>query len=223
MAALARKQQTSPAEILDLIAARKAELPELLKRQNEEAELSISSGDESAYRTAVAAVTACNTDIARLQSALVGATGRAKEAREAEQRAAATALRQHISKLLEQRLPVAERIERAITELVKGWRELIEISDGALTAYPGGPPPSGLALSNTELIALVAGEMARLGNVAPITGRAVVGRQIPSLPARRVPDFMLMGMPERITPLRVEIERANETARNHMEGKRHAA
>jgi hypothetical protein len=223
MAAPARKPQASPAEILDLIAARKAELPALLKRQNEEAERSITSNDESEYRAAVDAVAAAHRDIERLQSAMVGANARSREQAEAQQRAAQAAVRERISKLLEQRLPVAEKIEKAITTLVQAWRELIEISDRALAAYPGGPPPSGLALSNSELIILVAGEMARLGNVPPITGRPVIGRQIPSLPAPRSPDFMLQGMPERITPLRVAIERANETARNHMEGKRNAA
>jgi hypothetical protein len=223
MAAPARKQQATPAEILDLIAARKAELGELLRRQNAAADESIVSGEEAGYQAAVAAVTACNADISRLQSALVGANARSREQAEAAQRAAQAAVRERVGTLLEQRLPVAEKIEKAITTLVQAWRELIEISDKALTAYPGGPPPSGLALSNSELITLVAGEMARLGNVPPITGRPVVGRQIPSLPAPRSPDFMLAGMPERITPLRVEIERSNQLARSIMENKAHAA
>ena len=223
MAAPARKQQATPAEILDLIAARKAELGELLRRQNAAADESIVSGEEAGYQAAVAAVTACNADISRLQSALVGANARSREQAEAAQRAAQAAVRERVGTLLEQRLPVAEKIEKAITTLVQAWRELIEISDKALTAYPGGPPPSGMALSNFELSALVAAEMFRLGSVPPITGRPVIGRQIPSLPGPRSPDFMLVGMPERITPLHVGIEQANQTARNHMEGKRNAA
>jgi hypothetical protein len=171
----------------------------------------------------VANVAALHREIERLQSALIGATARSAAEREAQQRAAHAAQVERVSKLLEQRLPVAERIEKAITDLVKGWQDLIKISDEALTVYPGGPPPSGLALSNSELITLVAGEMARLGNVPPITGRPVIGRQIPSLPAPRSPDFMLAGTPERITPLRVGIEQANQTARNHMEAKSNAA
>jgi hypothetical protein len=207
---------------LDLIAAAKAKRSILERRQAEEADQSISSGDDSKYNAVVAEMAALHQEIDRLQSAMVGATNRNKEAREAEQRAAAASLREHISKLLEQRLPVAEKIEKAITALVQAWRELIELSDKALTAY-GGPPPSGLALSNFELSQLLAAELFRLGSVPPITGRPVIGRQVPSLPTPRSPDFMLQGMPERITPLRVQIERANETARNHMEGKRNAA
>jgi hypothetical protein len=224
-AAPARKPATlpSPAELLDLIAQRKAELPELLRKQNDAAEQSIISGNEGDYIDAVGRVAALHREIERLQSAMIGATARTREAAEAQQRAVHAAQVERVSKLLEQRLPVAERIEKAIIDLVKGWHDLIEISDEALTVYPGGPPPSGLALSNSELIALVAGEMARLGNVPPITGRPVIGRQIPSLPAPRAPDFMLMGTPERITPLRVGLEQANQTARTHMEGRKDAA
>jgi hypothetical protein len=212
-----------PAEILEQIADLKAQKPELERRMGEEAELSVSSGDDTRYNAAVDALVAHDQNVRRLEAALSGAEARSKEEARAQRLAAAASLRAHVGKLLDQRLPVAEKIEKAITDLVRGWRELIELSDKALTAYPGGPPPSGLALSNSELITLVAGEMARLGNVPPITGRPVVGRQTPSLPAPRSPDFMLAGMPERITPLRVQIERANETARNHMEGKQHAA
>ena len=224
MAAFARKSAPlQPAELLDLIAQRKGELPALLRKQNEAAEQSISSGDETEYQAAVAAMATAHRDIARFEAALSGANARSREQAEAQQRAAAASLRAHVGKLLDQRLPVAERIEKAITTLVQAWRELIEISDKALTAYPGGPPPSGMALSNFELSALVAAEMFRLGSVPPITGRPVIGRQIPSLPGPRSPDFMLVGMPERITPLHVGIEQANQTARNHMEGKRNAA
>src|SRR5262245_19488506 len=113
MPAPARKQTSppTPGELLDLIAQRKAELPELLRKQNDAAEQSVVSGDDAGYMAAVAAVAALHREVERLQSAMVGATARSREAAEAQQRAAQAALRQHISELLEQRLPVAERIE----------------------------------------------------------------------------------------------------------------
>src|SRR6516164_4886161 len=101
MAAPARKQQATPAEILDLIAARKAELGELLRRQNAAADESIVSGEEAGYQAAVAAVTACNADISRLQSALVGANARSREQAEAAQRAAAAAARERFYRIID--------------------------------------------------------------------------------------------------------------------------
>jgi hypothetical protein len=224
MAAPARKSAAlQPPEILDLIAARKAELPGLLSKQNEAAEQSIASNDETEYRAAVAAVTACNTDIARLQSALVGATGRANEAREAEQRAARASLIAHVGKLLDQRVAIVAKIEGAIGELVRGWHELITLSDKALAAYPNGPPPGGLALSNMELVALVSAEMFRQGGTVPITGRPQLERLPPTIPGPKCPDYMLLNQPEKITKLSVAIEQANNLARSVMEGKRNAA
>ena len=100
---------------------------------------------------------------------------------------------------------------------------LIELSDKALVAFPGGPPPSGLLFSNAELIQALSHELARQGNVPPITGRPVIGRMVPSLPGPRSPDFMLIAQPEKITKLSVVIEQANNLARSIMEGKRNAA
>jgi len=116
MAAPVRKQQPSPAEILDLIAARKAELPGLLSRQNEAAEQSIVSGDDAGYQAAVAAVAAQHREIERLQSALVGANARSREMAEAQQRAAAAAVRERVGKILDQRVATVAKIEAAITE-----------------------------------------------------------------------------------------------------------
>jgi hypothetical protein len=106
MPAAARKPSTNlptPAELLDLIAARKAELPALLKRQNETAEASVASGDESQYNEAVAAMAAAHRDIERLQAALVGATARSREEAEAQQRAAAAAIRERFYKRIDGR------------------------------------------------------------------------------------------------------------------------
>jgi hypothetical protein len=95
MAAPARKQTSppSPAEILELIAQREGELPELLRKQNDAAEQSIISGDEAGYQATVAAVVKCNTDIVRLEAALAGAEARDKEAAKAQRLAARAAAR----------------------------------------------------------------------------------------------------------------------------------
>jgi hypothetical protein len=225
MAAPARKQSLpSPAEILELIAAKKAELPGLLSRQNEAAEQSITSGDEAGYQAAVAAVTACNTDIARLQSALVGAHARSREQAEAQQRAARAAQCERVSKILDERVATVAKIEAAIAELVRGWRELIELSDKALVAYPNGPPPIGMALTNGELIQLLGAELFRQGATVPVTGRPQLARLPPTIPGPKCPDFMLLNQPEKITKLSVAIEQANNLARSIMEGSRsHAA
>jgi hypothetical protein len=224
MAVPARKQSSppSPAEILELIAARKAELPGLLSRQNEAAEQSITSGDEAGYQAAVAAVTACNTDIARLQSALVGANARSREQAEAQQRAAQAAVRERVGKILEQRVATVARIESATAELVKGWRELVELSDRAHGQIPGGAL-QGMALSNAELIQLLGAELFRQGSTPPVTGRPMLERMVPSLPPPKCPNYLWINQPEMIPKLSTAIEQANKTALNHMEGKRNVA
>jgi hypothetical protein len=80
-----------------------------------------------------------------------------------------------------------------------------------------------MALQNMELTQLLAAELYRQSAVAPITGRPQFERQPPTLPTPRSPNHLLLAQPEKITPMRVEIERANQTARNYMEGKRNAA
>jgi hypothetical protein len=225
MAAPARKLQSlpSPAELLDLIAQRKGELPALLKAQNEAAERSVSTNDETEYRAAVDAVVAANRDVERLQQALIGATARNREQAEAAQRAAQAAVRERVGKLLDQRTAIVTRIENAISELVGGWRELIALSDKAHAAYPNGPPPIGLALSNGELIQLVGAELYRLGGVVPVTGTPQLGRMVPTLPGPKCPDYMLIHQPEKITKLSVAIEQANALARSVMENKQQTA
>jgi hypothetical protein len=225
MAVAARKSAPlQPAEILDLIAAAKSKLPDLLRKQHEAAEASITSPEaEERYKACVADIAAAHATIERLQSAMVGATNRNKEAREAEQRAAAAAVRAHVGKLLDQRVAIVARIEGAIGEFVKGWHELIVLSDKALVAYPNGPPPGGLALSNMELVALVSAELYRQGGTVPVTGRPQLERLPPTIPGPKCPDYMLLNQPEKITKLSVAIEQANNLARSIMEGKRNVA
>jgi hypothetical protein len=206
-----------------LIAAAKTALPGLLKRQSETAERSVSSGDETEYRGAVDAVATQHREIERLQAALIGATGRAQEAREAEQRAARASLVAHVGKLLDQRIAIVARIETAIGEFVKGWHELIALSDKALTAYPNGPPPGGLALSNMELVALVSAELYRQGGTVPVTGRPQLERLPPTIPGPKCPNYLWINQPEQIPKLSTAVEQANALARSIMEGKRNAA
>jgi hypothetical protein len=225
MATSTRKPQASlpsPAELLDLIAQRKAELPGLLKVQNDAAEQSVVTGDDAGYLAAVAAVTACNTDIARLQSAMVGATARTREVAEAQQRAVQAAARERVSKILDERVGTVAKIEAAIAELVRGWHELIEQSDRALVAFPNGPPPTGMALTNGELIQLLGAELFRQGATVPVTGRPQLARLPPTLPGPKSPDYMMIHQPEKITKLSAVIEQANNLARSIME-KKHAA
>jgi hypothetical protein len=224
MAATARKQTLppTPAEILDLIAAKKAELPGLLKQQNDAAEQSIVSGDDSGYQAAVAAVVACNTDIARLESALAGAEARNRAEAKAQRLATQAAARERVSKILDERVGTVAKIESAIAELVRGWHELIEQSDRALAAFPNGPPPTGMALTNGELIQLVGAELFRQGATVPVTGRPQLERLPPTLPGPKSPDYMMIHQPEKITKLSVVIEQANNLARSIMENK-HAA
>ena len=224
MTAPARKQSLpSPAELLDLISARKAELPALLAKQNEAAEQSVTSGDETEYQAAVAAVAAQHREIERLQSALVGANARSREMAEAQQRLAQAAARERFYKIIDHRSEIVAKIETAIGDLVKGWRELIELSDKAYTAYPNGPPPTGMALTNGELIQLLGAELFRQGATVPVTGRPQLERLPPTIPGPKCPDFMLLHQPEKITKLSVVIEQANNLARSIMEGKRNAA
>jgi hypothetical protein len=225
MAALVRKQAAplQPGEILDLIATRKAELSGLLVKQNEAADQSITSGDDAGYQAAVAAVAACNTDISRLQSALIGANARSREQAEAAQRAAAAAARERFYRIIDRRPAIVARIETAIGDLVKGWRELIELSDKAHGAFPNGPPPIGIALSNGELVQLVGAELFRQGATVPVTGRPQLERLPPTIPGPKCPDFMLLNQPEKITKLSTAIEQATNLARSIMEAKANAA
>jgi hypothetical protein len=102
----------------------------------------------------VAELTAVHQEIARLEAALTGAEARSKQQAKAQQIAAQAAVRARVGKLLDERLSAVTRIETAVTDLVKGWRELIQLSDKAFVAFPNGPPPSGTALTNAELIQL---------------------------------------------------------------------
>ena len=223
MAAPVRKQQPSPAEILDLIAARKAELGELLKRQNAAADESIVSGDEAGYQAAVAAVTACNAHISRLQSALVGANARTRELAEAQQRAAQAALRERFYKADDRLLPLAKKMENKIAEFVQVFREYVVAADEAYAAYPNAPAPTGLGLTNTEIMQQVGAELYRVGATVPVTGRPQLERLPPTIPGAKCPDFMMIAQPEKITPFSVVIEQCVQTARNYMENKQHAA
>jgi hypothetical protein len=226
MAAPVRKAQPtppSPAEILEQIEALRAQEPELNQRMEEEAELSVTSGDETRYKAAVDAKVAHHQNITRLEAALAGAEARTKQEARAQQLAAQAAVRARVGKVLDERLATVAKIESAIGDLVKGWRELIELSDKAYAAYPNGPPPSGMALSNMELIQLVGAELYRQGATVPITGRPIVERLPPTIPGPKCPDYMLLLQPQKIVPLSTAIERANELARNVMEGKRNAA
>jgi hypothetical protein len=221
MATALRKPPPSPAEILELIEAKKAQVPVLTLRQAEEAEASISSGDDTRYNSVVAEMSSLHAEIVRLESALVGAEARSKQQAKAQQLAAQAAVRARVSKLLDERLSSVTKIETAIVDLVKGWRELIQLSDKAFVAYPNGPPPSGTALTNAELIPLVAAELYRLGATVPITGRPVTERLAPTLPGPKCPDYMLLAQPEKIVPLSTAIEQSNALTRNLMNGAPH--
>jgi hypothetical protein len=226
MPAAARKPSTnlpSPAELLELIAQRKAELPTLLKRQNEAAEASVASGDESEYRAAVDAVAALHGDIERLQAALIGATARNKEEAERQQRAAAAAVRERFYKRIDERLPLARKIESKIGEVVRLWHEWIAVNNKAHEEYPNGQPPTGMALTNSEAIQQFATELYRQGATVPITGRPQLERLPPTIPGARSPDYMLLNQPEKITPFSTVIEQANALARTTVEAKANAA
>jgi hypothetical protein len=222
MPAAARKQASlpSPAEILDLIAARKAELPALLKEQTEAAEQSITSGDKTQYCSAVDAVKAAHADIERLQVALIGATARSREAAEARQRAAQAAIRERFYKRIDERLPLARKIEGKITELVHLWHEWIAVNTKAYEEYPNGPPPTGLGLTNSEALHQFAAELYRQGGVAPVTGRPQLERLPPTIPGARCPDFMMLAQPEKIASFSGVIGQANAHARTVVESKK---
>jgi hypothetical protein len=202
---------------------RKAELPGLLKVQNDAAEQSVVTGDDAGYLAAVAAVTACNTDIARLQSAMVGATARTREAAEAQQRAAQAAVRERFYKCIDQRPPLAKKIEDKIGELVALWREWIAVNTKAFEEYPNGPPPTGLAMTNAEAVQQWATELYRQGATVPVTGRPQLERLPPTIPGAHSPDYMLIHQPDKITPFSTVIEQANALARTTMEAKANAA
>jgi hypothetical protein len=223
---MARKSEPatlSPAEILEQLEALRAQEPALNRRMEEEADLSITSGDDTQYRAAVDALAAHHADKARLEAALSGAEARTEAEAKAQRLAARAAQVERVGKFLDQRTAIVEKIETAVGELVKEWRALIALSDKAYAAFPNGPPPQGMALQNMELTQLLAAELYRQSAVAPITGRPQLERQPPTLPSPRCPNHLLLAQPEKITPLRVEIERANNLARSIMEQKANAA
>jgi hypothetical protein len=154
---------------------------------------------------------------------MVGATARSREQAEAQQRAARAAQVERVSNILEQRVATVAKIEAAIAELVRGWHELVEISDKALVAFPNGPPPTGMALTNGELIQLLGAELFRQGATVPVTGRPQTERLPPTLPGPKSPDYMMIHQPEKIAKLSVVIEQANALARTTMEAKQNAA
>jgi hypothetical protein len=220
MTAAARKQTfpPSPAEILDLIAAKKAELPELYRRQNEAAEQSITSPEaEERYKACVADIAALHADVTRLEAALTGAEARSKEEARAQRQAAQAAMRERFYKRIDERPPLAKKIEGKITELVQLWHEWIAVNNKAYEEYPNGPPPTGLALTNSEATAQWATELYRQGATIPVTGRPQLERLPPTIPGARSPDYMLIHQPEKIASFTTVIEQANATARNHVE------
>jgi hypothetical protein len=226
MPAAVRKQALlpSPTEILDLIAARKAELPELLKRQNAAAEESISSPEaEERYQAAVADIAALHADIVRLEAALSGAEARTMREAKAQQLAAQAAIRERFYKRIDQRLPLARKMESKIGELVQLWHEWIAVNNKAHEEYPNGSPPAGMALTNSEAIQQFATELYRQGATVPITGRPQLERLAPTIPGARCPDFMLLAQPEKITPFSTVVEQANALARTTVEAKANAA
>jgi hypothetical protein len=222
MPVIARKA-LQPAEILEQLETLRAQEPELLRRMNEEAELSISSQNDTRYKAAVEAKVAHDQNITRLQSALAGAEARSKEEAKAQRLAAAAAVRERFFKVIDQRQPLAQKMQDKITELVRLWRDWIEINNKACIAYPDGPPPTGMGLTNSEALQQFATELYRQGATVPVTGRPQLERLPPTIPGARSPDYMLIHQPERIVPFTTVIEQANNLAHSIMEGKRNAA
>jgi hypothetical protein len=222
MATPVRKQQPTPAEILEQLEALRAQEPELNRRMEQEAELSVSSGDDTRYKAAVDAKVAHDQNIRRLEAALSGAEHRSKAEAAKARQAAEAAVRERFYKAMDRLAPSARELESAIANFVQKYRAHFKNCDEAHVAYPNGPAPSGLGLSNTEIVQQVAAELYRVGATAPVTGRPQLERLPPNIPGAQCNNFMFIAQPEKITPLSVVVEQCVQTARNYMEPK-HAA
>jgi hypothetical protein len=224
MAAPARKPQSlpTPAEIIEQLEALRAQKPELHRRMQEEAELSVGSGDKTRYDAAVEAVVAHDQNIRRLEAALSGAEARTKAEAKAQQLAAKAAADERFCKRME-RLPLsAQKVQDAAFAFVQAYSEHWKNADEAYVAYPNGPPPSGLGLTNTEIMQQVSAELYRVGATVPITGRPQLERQRPNIPGAAIHNHMLIHQPEKIPPFSVVVDQCVQTARNSLEVK-HAA
>ncbi len=222
MALAARKIEPAllPEQIRERLAAAKARHGQLTIRQMELAEESVQSPEvEKQYNQVVADMVAASGEIERLELALAGIERKAAQLQASEQLAEQTALRARVAKLLDQRMAPAKRFEAAIGEAVRCFREIVDLSDRALMAWPGRQPDGGAAFSNLEISSLVAAELFRQGHVAIVTGRPPSGRrEIPPLPAPKAPGLEFIDMPERVKPLAAAIEEANAFAKKVMEG-----
>jgi hypothetical protein len=221
--AVARKDPPAPIlpeELRDKIAAAKARFAQLTDQQAELAEASLTdTGAEKRYHATVAELSTTDAEIRRLETALASIERKASEALSFQQAQEQERLREREARLLGERIPVAKEFSEHLALAVEAFRKLSELSDRAFMAFPG-QQPQGAALGNAELVGLIAAEMFRLGAVAPVTGRAQVGRGVPSLPAPKAPGLEFLARPEAIKPLVAAIEEANTFAKAVMEGKR---
>jgi hypothetical protein len=218
-AAAARKQTAlpTPAEILELLAAAKAQRLELERKQEQAADQSIVSGDEAEYQVVVSALVANHREIGRLEAALSGAEARTKAEAKAQQLAAQAAMRERFYKNIDRLPPLARKMESKIAEFVQVFREYIEAADEAHVAYPNGPAPGGLGLSNLEIVQQVSAHLYRVGALAPITGRPQFERLPPNIPGAKCPNHLWLAQPELIPAFSVAVEQCVQAARGHLE------
>jgi hypothetical protein len=221
MAAAARTSEPTPASATRLASTQAAlqEATRKLTDLNEQRNAALLRDDNAAaiaFGVEAANVKlsiAAHADKIELLKALV-----AKDEQERRTKERADLI-ERVGKMLDERMATVAKIESAIGNLVRGWRQLIEQSDRAYSAYPNGPPPTGFALTNGELIQLLGAELFRQGATTPVTGRPQLERLPPTLPGPKCPDYMMLNQPEKITPLHTAIEQANAHARNVMESK----
>ena len=215
-----RKPQASPpspAEILDQVAALEAQEPELDRKLGEAAEESITSAEgQERYDAILAEKVALHQKTSRLRAALVGAEHRTKAEQEKARQAAEVAKRERFYKANDRLPPLARKMESKIVEFVQVFREYIKAADEAYAAYPNGPAPMGLGLSNTEILQQVSAELYRVGALAPITGRPQTERLPPNIPGAKCPNHLWLAQPELIPAFSVAVEQCVQAARKHV-------
>lgn len=220
---LARTKEAKPLlpeEIRSRLADAGDKMARLVADQMAAAEDITPAGDVK-YQAVCTEMKAVAAEVERYELALAGLEKKAAEQLKAEQIREQAGLRQRVAAILDKRAGAAKEFKSALAGMVGAFRMLVELSDQAYCAWPGAQPQGGAALSNAELLELVALELHRQGyRPIPTGGPPATRRPMPNLPGPRCADLMMRDMPEKIVPLSAAIEQANACGRDYLEGRR---
>ena len=193
---------------LAAVTARLATLTE----QSPHLALEAVTGADGAQQRYVASQSEAETitrELSQLQAALSVAQSKLAAEQRARQLAEQAEQRERVSKILAQREGAARECSEHLAAAIESFRQLIDYSAKAFTAFPGGAP-MGAVLRSNEITSQVALEIFRLNGV-PYGASG--------FPGAGQPEIFLAGQPEKVPSLLSKIAEANKFLRDVLDGK----